>query len=179
LAYHGSVRPYARAVFEVARAADELERWQNDLNKIVALRQDSALAALLDNPRFRFEDKAKILSVKLDGVSPQALNLVYLLVIRGKLDMASGISLAYQRLMQSYRGVKTAQIITAVALDEASRDKLSQHLAQLLKSPVVLGKVEVDPGIIGGIVVRVDGKLLDGSTNSRLESLHREIGGAD
>ncbi len=167
-------RRYSRAVFEIALERKELDRWQSDLRKIASLGEDAIFIAFLESPKFHFEDKARLLSERLGDINPLALNLVYLLVERGRLSMVGDIADDYQRLLDSYRGIEQAEITTAVPLDDEDKLGLEEHLGAIVGKRVVL-KPKVDSSLIGGIVARIGGKLLDGSTRSKLEALKREL----
>jgi F0F1-type ATP synthase delta subunit len=69
-------RRYSQAVFNIARERNELDRWKSDLGKIASVGEDATFVALLENPKIRFEDKARLLSEQLGDVTPLALNLV-------------------------------------------------------------------------------------------------------
>ena len=165
---------YAQAVFEIALGRKELDRWQSDLRTIASLGEDDTLIAWLENPKFRFDDKVRLLSEQLGDLNPLALNLVYLLVARGKLGMIGDIADEYQRLLDSYRGIEPAEVITAVPLDDEDRLRLGERLGAVVGKKVVV-KLEVDSSLIGGFIARIGGKLLDGSTRSKLEALKREM----
>ena len=167
-------RRYAQAVFELARERGEIDSWSSDLAKIASLGEDVALIAWLESPKFSFDDKARLLAERLGDINPMALNLAYLLVARGRLAMAGDIADEYQRLLDSYRGIERAEVTTAVPLDEGDKQRLSEQLSRLIGKEVVL-ETEVDAELIGGMVARVGGKLLDGSTRSRLLALKREL----
>ena len=177
MARRGYARRYSQAVFEIALETKELDRWQSDLKKVVSVVGDAAFMALLESPRFHFEDKARLLSERLRGINPMALNLVLLLVTRGRLSIIGDIADGYQRLLDSYRGIEPAEVTTAVPLDDKDKAKLAEHLGAMVGKKVRL-KCEVDPSLIGGIVARIDDKLLDGSTRSKLMALKRELVGA-
>ena len=83
----------------------------------------------------------------------------------------------YQRLLDSYRGIESAEVITAIPLDEEAKLKLAEHLGAVVGKKVTL-KTEVDSRLIGGLIVRIGGKLLDGSTRSQLEALKKDLAGA-
>ncbi len=169
-------RRYSQAVFEIAVESGELDRWQSDLKKIASLGEDAAFVTLLESPKLHFNDKARLLSERLGDINPLALNLVYLLVARGRLSMVGEIADEYQRLLDSYRGIERAEVITAIPLDDEDRLRLEERLGAIVGKKVVI-KPEVDSGLIGGIVARIGGKLLDGSIRSRLEALKREMSG--
>ncbi len=167
-------RRYSQAVFEIALERKELDKWQSDLKKIAGLSEDTAFITLLENPKVRFEDKAKLIAKRLGDVSPLALNLVYLLVTRGRLNIAGDIADEYQRLLDSHRGIEQAEVITAVPLNDKDKKRLGEHLEAMVGKKVVL-KSRVDSSLIGGMVARIGGKLLDGSTHSKLLALGNEL----
>lgn len=169
-------RRYSQAVFEIALETKELDKWRSDLKKIVSVVGDTAFVALLESPKFHFNEKAKLLSERLEGINPRALNLVYLLLVKGRLGMLADIADEYRRLLDSYRGIEQAEVITAIPLDEKDKLKLAEHLGAMVGKKVVL-KTEVDSSLIGGVVARIGGKLLDGSTHSKLLALKRELAG--
>ena len=169
-------RRYSQAVFNIALEREDLDRWQSDLRKIASLSKDVALSALLESPRVRFDNKVKLLSERLGDINPLALNLVCLLVARGRFSMAGEIADEYQQLLDSYRGIEQAEVVTAIPLDDEDKLRLEERLSAVVGKMVVL-KPEVDASLIGGIVARIGGKLLDGSTRSQLEALKKELVG--
>lgn len=177
MARRAYARRYAQAVFQIAVEQGELDRWQSDLRKIASLSEDVAFVKLIEDPRLHFDEKAKLMSEQLGDINPLALNLVYLMVARSRLGMGSEIAGEYQRLLDNYRGIEPAEVITAVTLDDEEKRMLEKRLSDVVGKKVVI-EAKVDPSLVGGIVARVGGKLLDGSTHSRLEALKREVSGA-
>jgi F-type H+-transporting ATPase subunit delta len=167
-------RRYARAVFEIALEKKELDRWQADLEKVAALGEDAAFIALIENPKVGLEKKNEILSRLLGELNPLARNLVYLLVSRGRLSMIGEITQEYHRLLDSYRGIEHAEVITAVPLDAKEKKKLEEHLGKVVGKKIVL-EASVDPSLVGGMIARVGGKLLDGSTHGQLLALKKDL----
>jgi len=165
---------YAQAVFSIARERNELDRWQSDLEGIAHLVEDEVVISLLENPKLCFDDKARLLSERLGTINRLALNLVYLLISRGRLNIIGEIAGEYHRLLDSYRGIERARLVTAIPLGDDDRLMLERRLGAIVGKKVAV-EPEVDSSLLGGIVVRVGGKLLDGSTRSRLEALKNEI----
>jgi len=161
---------FAQAIFEIALEKKGLDKWQSDLGKIAILGQDDTLIGLLQDPRLHFDSKAKLLSEQLGDINSLALNLVYLLIAKGKLHMIGDIADEYQRLLNSYRGIEQAEVTTVIPLDDEDKQRLAEYLGAAVGKKVVL-KPEVDSRLIGGIVARVGDKLLDGSTRSKLAAL--------
>jgi len=174
VAVKGSARRYARAVFELDEK-DRIAEWQADLDKLVEIGKDATIAAYLENPNVHFEDKARLLHERLSDVNPMVLNLVYILLTRSRLDMLPKIATEYQRLVDDYQGIERAEVTTALPLDDKAREKLSRDIGKLIGKKVILKTECVDPDIIGGVIVKVTGKILDGSVKGKLTALKREI----
>jgi len=170
-------RRYSQAVFEIALETEELDRWQSDLRRMASLAEEPAIISFLESPKVYFDDKARLLSEQLPGINPVALNLVYLLADKGRLAMLGDIAGDYERLLNNYLGIETAEVITAIPLNEEDKLKLAEHLGAMVSKKVAL-KTEVDARLIGGIIARIGGKLLDGSTRSKLEALKKDLIGA-
>ncbi len=167
-------RRYAQAVFELALQSEKLSEWWADLDKIVSVVGDAAFAAFLESPKIHFENKERLLLERLATVSPLALNLVRLLITKTRLSMVNDIAFEYQRLLDVYHGVAQAEVITAIALSEEKNKEVTRYLEEITGKKVVL-KPAVNPDLIGGMVVRIGGKLLDGSTHSKLAALKRAM----
>jgi F-type H+-transporting ATPase subunit delta len=170
-------RRYAQAAFEIALEKKELEKWQSDLQKVVDAVSDETFLAALESPKIRLDDKSQFLSRRLGKVNPLVLNMVKLLIERGGIGMIGEIADEFRRLLDAYRGIQTADVTTAVPLDDKDKKKLAENLGRLLDMKIEI-RSEVDPEIIGGIIARVGGKLLDGSTRTKLQALKRELVGA-
>ena len=168
---------YARAVFEIALESKSIERWQTDLEKIGGLIGNADYLAVLESPKIRFDDKSRLLGKSLGDVSPLALNLVRLLVTRNGVGILGAIAAEYRRMVDAYHGIQKAEVVTAVPIDDKDKNKLAENLGALVGSKIVIA-ARVDPDILGGVIARVGGKLLDGSTRSKLAALKRELTGA-
>jgi F-type H+-transporting ATPase subunit delta len=105
------------------------------------------------------------------------MNLVRLLITRNGTGMLGEIAGEYQRLVDAYHGIQKAEVVTAVPIDDKDKEKLAENLGALVDSKIVV-ESRVDPEILGGVIARVGGKLLDGSTRSKLVALKRELVGA-
>lgn len=171
-----NARRYAQAVLEIALENNELERWRDDLANVAEALSDGTFLAVLESPKIKFEDKSRLLKQGLGGISPLALNLVMMLVARGHVNMMPEVAAEYRHLLDDYRGIESAAVVTAIPLNKAEEEHLAQELGGMTGKKVQV-KSSVDPLILGGIVARVGGKLLDGSTRSKLLALKKELVG--
>lgn len=172
-----SARRHAQAVFQIALEQNELDRWRSDLGMIAEAMKDSVIYAFLENPKIHFGEKAKIMSRRLEGISPLAMNLALLLVAKKRLGIVEEIVYEYGRLVDEHRGIAHAKVATAVPLDAKDKDSVTHRLSDALSKEILL-VTQVDPSIIGGLTIRVGDKLIDGSTKSRLQALRKSLVGA-
>jgi F-type H+-transporting ATPase subunit delta len=169
-----AAKRHAQAVFQLALERGELEKWLEDLKTIATTLSQPQLMAILESPKVHLDEKMELISRCLPGVSQLALNLVYLLVARRRLRLIDQIASEYQRLADAYQGLEHAEVTTAIPLDEEDRKRLSERLAELTGTRIMLS-TKVDPNVIGGFVVRIGDRLIDGSTKSKLDSLRKSL----
>ncbi len=166
---------YAQALFAVAQEKNKADELLVELENLSQLNRDKAVSAYLSNPAISFKEKESVLAGKFEGIDSSLVNLVYLLLSNGKINRLGAVSDEYKQMVDGSKGIERAEVITAVPLDDKSREKISSRLGDILGKKVVIEPERTDPGLIGGVVVRVSGKLLDGSTLSALNSLKKEI----
>lgn len=174
MARGASAKRYSQAAFEIALERNELEVWKADLNQIAAMLDEPELVSLLENPKLPFSHKNELLSERLKGINPLALNLARLLVTKGLLRLAGQIAAGYEQLVNAHYGIEHAEVTTAIPLDDADKEPLASHLGTLVGKRLIL-ETSVDPSILGGVIARVGNKLIDGSTRAKLESLRQSL----
>jgi F-type H+-transporting ATPase subunit delta len=167
---------YARAVFELAVETGKPEVWQADLQKMAGLLQFSDFVAAVENPGLPATLKNKLLAAQLGKINIQALNLGYILVNRGKYSLVKDISEEFQQMLDEYRGIERATVQTAVPLTEKEKQTVITEIEEITGKKITIA-VDVNPKIVGGIIVRVGGQLIDGSTSSKLAALRRDLAG--
>ncbi len=165
---------YAQAAFRIAQEKNELQEWRPDLREIAELMQDLEFAALVENPKLPFELKAKLAQERLGKINPLALNLAYLLIAKGRLKSAGQIADEYEHLLDDYYGIRHAEVITAIPLDDADKERLSHRLEAIVGKKVSVS-LQVDPNILGGVVARINDSLIDGSIHNKLEIMKKSL----
>ncbi|HEY95819.1 MAG TPA: ATP synthase F1 subunit delta [Dehalococcoidia bacterium] len=169
---------HAKEIFKTALENNELNRWQTDLRNLASLTRDKTLVATLENPGTSIDDKAKLLAERLGEAKSNVLKLVSELIGKGKITELDDISYEYQRLLDTHRGLEgteTAEITTAIPLDDEYILDIGKRLTEMIGKPVVVN-TKVDPGLVGGIIVKIGDKVMDGSIKSKLATLKRELG---
>jgi F-type H+-transporting ATPase subunit delta len=172
-----AARRHARAAFQIALERNELDIWRGDLERLSKAVEDPLLFAFLENPKVHFESKAKVLRQGLAGVNPMVINLVLLLVSRGRLNIINDVAQDFERMVDEKKGIAHADVVTAVPLSLDDENKLARRLGEIIGSKVVVS-TSVSPEIIGGLVIKVGDKLIDGSTKSQFTALKKSMGGS-
>lgn len=152
----------------------QLERWQADLEKMGSVLQDKDLVSFLEHPKVSLERKSDMLQRLLQGIMPTAMNLAHLLVAKKRLRIVPSLVAEYRRLVNAAQGVVEADVITAIPITDQEAERIGKDLAGITGKTVMLG-AKVDHEIMGGLVVRLGDKLMDGSVRTRLQELRRRL----
>jgi F-type H+-transporting ATPase subunit delta len=172
-----AAKRYAEGALLIAREDGTEEAWAEGLRAMAAAFSDPEAQAFFENSRVPDAVKIKLAEQALAGVDPLVLNLARLLVRRNRTALAAQIAEAFQELLDEARGVYHAEVTTAVPISDDEASAVQRRLAEIVGGEVVV-KPEVDENILGGLVVRIGDKLIDGSTRTRLQDLKRELAGA-
>ena len=165
-------REYAEALFELAVQGGVTKETSEGLETVVsALLQQPEYRALLASPAIGKEERLAALDTAFRGKIPDILlAILRMMVSRGHISALSGMARDYEELARGYRGESVAVVTSAVPLKEAETVALRAKLEKKLGRTVVL-QCRVDPGLIGGIRVDVDGRVIDGSIRNKLEEI--------
>jgi F-type H+-transporting ATPase subunit delta len=163
---------YAAAIFELARAEDEVSRVEREFYSISrSLQTSTELRDALTNPALPAERKHAIVDDLVGGkASRLTTNFVNLVVSQGRVSDLGAIADRLGRYKAKLGGGDIAEIHSAIQLDDATVQRLSQALAKAVGRQVEVRTV-VDPSVLGGIVARVGDTVIDGSVRNKLESL--------
>jgi len=168
-------RRYAEAAFEVAERDGTVDAWRSELEVAASLAGDERALEVLANPAIPGERRAEALGEMLgERVSKPVQNLVQLMLRRGRIDELPRVAAEFRRLDDARQGVIHA---TATAAGELTKDEvraITARLEQQTGGHVSLD-VEVDPSLLGGLIVRVGDRLIDGSVRGRLERLRNQL----
>jgi F-type H+-transporting ATPase subunit delta len=170
----GSAKRYAEAVFGIAESHNSFGRWSQDLAAIAHVQEDADLNRLLSSPAVELTVKEAILAKALPQLSPEATNLVKLLLRKGRLSLATQIAGNYRRMLNDYRGIAVASVASAVPLNKSELEAVARRLSVMTGRQVQV-EPTVDPSIMGGIVARIGDQLIDASVKGRLEALKKRL----
>ena len=165
-------REYAEALFELAVQGDLIRETTDGVVTVEsALLQMPAYRALLASPAIGKEERLAALDQAFRGKIPDILlAILRMMVSRGHVSALNGMARDYEELARGYRGESMAVVTSAVPLKEVETVVLRAKLENKLGRQIVL-QCRVDPELIGGIRVEVDGRVIDGSIRNKLEEI--------
>ncbi|MEO8425413.1 MAG: ATP synthase F1 subunit delta [Actinomycetota bacterium] len=170
-----AARRYAEAAFEVAVRDDAVDAWRSELDLAAAIVADERVGRTLANPSIPLETRiatAETIFGKIVG--RPVLNLIGLMLRRGRIEELPRVAAEFRRLDDQRQGITRATATSALALTPGDVTALSERLEQSTGGRVELD-TQVDPNLLGGLVVQVGDRLIDGSVRSRLERLRNQL----
>jgi F-type H+-transporting ATPase subunit delta len=169
-----AARRYAEAAFEIGRDDRTLDAWERDLARLRAVLANDEVRALAEHPAVAYADKETVLRRVAGDVSAEAMNLVLLMIRRGRPGAIEKMVERFGELVRRERGVALAEVRTALPLDDEQRVALTERLHELTDQEIEINEV-VDESLIGGITVRIGDQLYDASVRTRLERLRARL----
>lgn len=168
------------ALFELARDRDGLDRVAGDLGDVQSLLDESAdLRRLIRSPVISRDDQGRALEAVAEraGFDPLTRQFLGFLAHQRRLFALPQMVRAYQGMLAEHKGEVGAEVSSAVALSEAQLATVQQQLSAALGQTVTLSTT-VDPGLLGGLVVRVGSRMIDASIRTKLHQLELALKGA-
>ena len=169
-------RRYTKALFQLAREGGQEEIIGREIEDFYRAYSASDLQKVLTNPAFGADSRKSILVqvAKSQQLSPLTVHFLSLLLERDRLTYLSAIVSCYRRLLNEAKGRIEAKLVGASPLETAMIERLREVLGGISGKQVVLHQ-ETDPGLIGGLLVELAGKVYDGSVRTQLEKMKERI----
>ena len=168
-------RPYAKAAFASAQQAGNLAQWSNLLAFAAQVASDSEGRRALAHPTLTHEQKAAWLN-ELAGehAFDAGKHFVQVLAENGRLELLPEVSAQFEILRLQLESSAIAYVESAMEMTEAQQATLSEALARHLNKQVSL-EVSVNADLVGGVVIRADDLVIDGSVSGKLAKLAEQL----
>lgn len=168
-------RPYAEAVFAIAKEDGALDQWSELLDFVASLMQDSTMQRLVNDPG-QVKSRVAELIIGIGGgkLTSEEQNLVRLLSENERLEVVSEIAQRYESLKNREMGVLDVDVTTAFPLDEAQQQSIAAVLKNKLGCDIRITSSE-EPALIGGVVIRAGDLVIDSSVQGQLNKLANEL----
>ena len=166
---------YARSLFEVALDQGKIDDVRGQLGEFAdALSETRDLQVFFFSPYFSTKEKEDGLERVVSGADPVIVNFLKLLIEKHRMPALFRIRANYDALWEEENKLLPVHITSAVELDDAIVKQLGERISEQTDRKVDMS-ADVDPDILGGIVVRVGNSILDASVRNRLEQLRRQV----
>jgi F-type H+-transporting ATPase subunit delta len=166
----------AYSLVDLAKAEGTLDVVDNDLRLIKStLAEHLDLKTALTGGGISDKQKLKVVEEVFKGrVSPVTIVFLQLLAILGQISLLPAIADEFSRRLEQVEEKIIAEVTTAVPMEPAAEEQIRGRLKAITGQEVTI-RAKVDPNIVGGLVVRVGDKLLDGSIHHQLERLRKQM----
>ena len=162
-------RPYARAAFDYARNAGELDTWAAGLATLAAITAEPKVAGLLRDPALTGDQRAEKLAALAEA--PAALkNLLSAMAENGRLQLLPDVAVLFNELKAALEATVNVEVTSAFDVSDAERGTLEAAIAKRLERTVSI-TTKTDPALLGGAVIRAGDLVIDGSVRGRLDKL--------
>jgi F-type H+-transporting ATPase subunit delta len=177
MSYDAIARRWARAIFEIGKETNSVQRLEADVSSFAQTYAESAeLSAVLDNPLVPETSREAIL-VEIAGrmnVSDIAKNTLRLLARKRRLAALPDIARQLARLVDEDQNVLRAEVTSAGPLAADYLDKLAAELSKATGRKVVVSHKQ-DKSLIGGVVTKIGDRVIDGSVRARLDGFRESL----
>jgi ATP synthase F1 delta subunit len=166
---------YARALFEVAKEHDVLDRVHDELGEFAeALADDRTLQVFLFSPYFSSQEKREGVKRIVSDADERMVNFLELLAERHRMPALFRIKRDFDALWAEENRLLPVTVTSAIELDEALVKEIGDRIQEQTGRKVELSS-NVDPDVLGGLMVRVGNMVLDGTVRNRLERLRKQV----
>ena len=167
---------YSSAMFELAQEQNKLELMEEQLGYVASVMVDQPeLRSFLENPIVTEDAKIKLISKIFDSsIDKVALHFIYVMIKRGRYRYIASAIEAFIKKSRAARGLLEATVTVAEPITADVEASVQAKLREVTGKDVILS-VRQDPSIMGGIVIQVGDKRIDGSVARRLEELEKSL----
>ncbi|MEI8388592.1 MAG: ATP synthase F1 subunit delta [bacterium] len=167
---------YALAFMELAEKHDLFDKFNSDLALIKeTINANKDLKDFLEHPLIQLNDKKDVIDrIFRESVSIYTLNLVKLLIDKNRTHIIALLTDHYKLLLNKKRNISTAQIITAVEIDEDTKNRVKEKLERVFSQTIEIETI-IDKEIIAGMIVKVGDKIIDGSIKTKFENMKKQV----
>ena len=171
---------YAGALYALAIDSNKVDSIHDELGRLSDLIDESQdLRKLLESPILSREEQKRAITTVMEKAGADALTVKFLgtLASNGRLSALPRVIQAFQQEHARRRGQVSAEVISAVALDDNRKVVVEKTVARLAGSDKVSLSMRVDPSLIGGLVVRIGSRMIDTSIKTKLSRLESAMKG--
>lgn len=167
---------YSQALFEVALENDKLDEFVEEMNLIASSCKDyPKFYEILKTPKINVKEKKKVVSQIFKGkISQELINFLKIILDKRRIKNLFSIQKEFENMVLSHKGIVKAKAITTIPLDEKQIEKLKKKLSEITKKNIQIEN-EIDEKLIGGILIKLGDKVIDGTIKNKLKELQNSL----
>lgn len=173
------IHSYAKAIFALARGENDLQKWLDILQTLSIVTQAAGVINICSSPQFSLAKRNYFLQQFCSAAqiksSAEFRNLTYLLLANHHLALASQIFTTYQKMVDKHNAVITAEIVSAHPLNENMKQELTGNLLRRYACHNIKLQHTVQPKLLAGLLLRVQGEIIDASLHNQLHRLQKHL----
>ena len=174
-----ATKRYAQAIFDIGQGKGQaaLEQIGRDLGALKdCLDTSPSLANLFASPVFSNDEKAKVLSSLMEkgGIEQIVKDFCLLLLEKGRLPILAAIAETYRNMLDHLAGIVKSELITAIELAPERQEEIQKSLEAKAGRKLAMN-FSVEPSIIGGLILKIDDRALDGSLRAQINVLRENM----
>jgi F-type H+-transporting ATPase subunit delta len=171
-----AVSTYAQALFEAAREREEIEESLENLKEFLdVLHESDELGEFFYGTHIPESQKRQAIDALTEEMTTSTSNFLKILIDNGRTEILDDVVPRYEDLVEEYQGKVEVELTTAVELSDEMLDRFKSRLGEILDGQEVMLETYVDQNLVGGAIVRVGEKQIDGSVRGQLQGLREKM----
>jgi F-type H+-transporting ATPase subunit delta len=167
---------YSSSLLDLAKSGNKLDAVKDDMDVIVKIYTESKdLRSLLNNPIVKIEDKKAVLAKVFAGTDDTTRDFIGLLTDKRREGELANVATNFISSYNEMKGITSATVVTATALTGDALANMKSYVSTLLGKADINLTNDVDPTIIGGIIIKHEDKLLDKSVSKELREIRKQL----
>ena len=164
---------YASAIYDIAESSDKIGEIREALNILAEnYNEDEEFKVFLLDPSIKYDEKVKYLHKSFDFISEDAFKILNYLVKKGRVSLAEKIKDSYLKIYYEKNNKILVNATFTKELSDNQREALMKKLEEKYKKKIVLN-LSVDEELIGGGIIKIGNKVIDGSIKSQIENIKK------
>ena len=168
-------RPYAEAIFDIAKEEQTLDAWVSDLSIVVSAMQEEEVKILINTPDLSQRNKAEIFTSLFEGeISKKVSNFVLVIGQANRINLLESVLESFKRLVALEKNQKNVIVASSYSLEQDQLDKIQTALQKRTGSEINIS-THLDKSLIGGIKISYEDQVIDLSLKNKLEALKAQL----
>ena len=164
---------YASAIYDIAESSDNIGEIREALNILAEnYNEDEEFKVFLLDPSIKYDEKVEYLHKSFDFISEDAFKIINYLVKKGRVSLAEKIRDSYLKIYYEKNNKILVNATFTKELSDNQREALMKKLEEKYKKKIVLN-LSVDEELIGGGIIKIGNKVIDGSIKSQIENIKK------